>query len=165
MTNTRTTEILVGLFVAAGMAALFMLAMQVSNLSDMGGEEGYRLEVRFENVGGLKVRSPVTMGGVRIGRVVEIGYDQKMYEAVVRLAIEPRYDRLPLDTSASIYTAGLLGEQYVALEPGGDEAYLKDGDRIKLTQPALVLEQVVGQFLFNKAQEGSNSNDPQQAEP
>ena len=160
MTNTRTTEIWVGLFVAAGMAALFMLAMQVSNLSDMGGEEGYRLEVRFENVGGLKVRSPVTMGGVKIGRVVEIGYDQRMYEAVVKLAIEPGYDRLPLDTSASIYTAGLLGEQYVALEPGGEEAYLKNGDQIKLTQPALVLEQVVGQFLFSKAQEGSDSNEP-----
>ncbi len=146
---------MVGLFVAAGLAALFMLAMQVSNLSAMSDGEGYRLQVRFENVGGLKVRSPVTIGGVKVGRVSFIGYDQKSYEAVVELAIEQAYDRLPRDTAASIYTAGLLGEQYVALEPGGEESYLKDGDRIKLTQPALVLEQVIGQFLFSKAQEGS----------
>lgn len=156
MTTSRNIEILVGLFVAMGMAALFMLAMQVSNLSNMSGEEGYRISVRFENVGGLKVRSPVTLGGVKIGRVAEIGYDQRMYEAVVELAIEAGYDRLPRDTSASIYTAGLLGEQYVALEPGGEESYLKGGDEIKLTQPALVLEQVIGQFLFSKAQEGSD---------
>ncbi|GAB6041752.1 outer membrane lipid asymmetry maintenance protein MlaD [Endothiovibrio diazotrophicus] len=157
MTSTRNIEIMVGLFVATGMAALFMLAMRVSNLSEMNGDEGYRLKAHFENVGGLKVRSPVTMGGVKIGRVARIDYDQTLYEAVVELAIEPGYDRLPKDTSASIYTAGLLGEQYIALEPGGADAYLKDGNEIKLTQPALVLEQVVGQFLFSKAQEGSDS--------
>ncbi|HEY5718810.1 MAG TPA: outer membrane lipid asymmetry maintenance protein MlaD, partial [Gammaproteobacteria bacterium] len=116
--------------------------------------DGYEVLARFDNVGGLKVRAPVTAGGVRVGRVAGIEYDSQRYEAVVRLAIEPQFDRLPADTSASIYTAGLLGEQYISLEPGGDERFLKAGDLIKLTQPALVLEQVIGQFLFDKAAEG-----------
>jgi len=155
MNTTRTVEIAVGLFVAAGLAALFMLAMKVSNLSTFSNEDGYHVQAYFENIGGLKVRSPVTMGGVRIGRVSAIAYDQQRYEAVVTLAIDPQYDHLPKDTSASIFTAGLLGEQYVGLEPGGEESFLSDGDAIKLTQPALVLEQVVGQFLFSKAAEGN----------
>lgn len=155
MTQTRTVETLVGLFMAAGFAALFMLAMKVSNLSEFTGGDGYQLSARFDNVGGLKVRSPVTMGGVRVGRVTGIGYDQNTYEAVVTLEVDGRYNRLPEDTSASIYTAGLLGEQYVGLEPGGAETFLHDGDQIKLTQSALVLEQIIGQALFSKAAEGS----------
>ncbi len=154
MNMTRTVEIGVGLFVAAGLAALFVLAMKVSNLSAFNSAGGYEIVARFENIGGLKVRAPVTAGGVRVGRVAAIGYDSERYEAVVRLAIDPAFDRLPRDTSASIFTAGLLGEQYVGLEPGGDERFLKADDEIRITQSALVLEQVVGQFLFSKAAEG-----------
>ncbi|MDX5409601.1 MAG: outer membrane lipid asymmetry maintenance protein MlaD [Thauera sp.] len=154
MDRVKAIEIGVGLFVAAGLAALFMLAMQVSNLSSMSNEAGYQLVARFENVGGLKVRSPVSVGGVRVGRVAAIDYDMETFEAVVRLNISQGYAQFPADTSARIFTAGLLGEQYVALEPGGAEEVLKDGDRIQLTQSALVLEQIIGQFLFSKASEG-----------
>jgi phospholipid/cholesterol/gamma-HCH transport system substrate-binding protein len=156
MNTTRAMEIGVGMFVAAGLGALFVLAMKVSNLSAFSQSDGYEIVARFENVGGLKVRSPVTAGGVRVGRVVTIDYDSERYEAVVRLVIEAQYDRLPRDTSASIFTAGLLGEQYVGLEPGGDERFLVSGDEIRLTQSALVLEQIVGQFLFSKAAEGKS---------
>ena len=154
MVHSRSMEILVGAFVAAGLVALFFLAMQVSNLSSSGSGEGYRLEARFDNIGSLKVRSPVTMAGVRIGRVGEIDFDSETYEAVVTLRIEDRYDRIPDDTFAKIFTAGLLGEQYVGLDPGGSDLYLRDGDRIALTQSALVLEEIIGQFLFSKAEEG-----------
>lgn len=154
MFQSRTMEIWVGLFVAAGLAALFMLAMKVSNLSSFTDENGYTLIARFENIGGLKVRSPVTVSGVRIGRVAGISYDNENYEALVTLNVSAQYDKLPADTSASILTAGLLGEQYIGLDPGGEEAFLKDGDRIQLTQSALVLEKIIGQFLFSKAAEG-----------
>ena len=150
--NTRTIEILVGLFVAGAMAALFMLAMQVSNLASYGNDDGYELQASFDNVGGLKLRSPVNAGGVRVGKVADIRYDDERYEAVVIMKIESGY-RFPTDTAASILTAGLLGEQYIGLEPGAEEEYLQAGDRIELTQPALVLEQVIGQFLYSKAQE------------
>lgn len=153
MNATRAMEIGVGVFVAAGLAALFVLAMKVSNLSAFNTSDGYEIVARFENIGGLKVRSPVTAGGVRVGRVAEIGYDSERYEAVVRLVIDDAFDRLPRDTSASIFTAGLLGEQYVGLEPGGDERFLQAGDEIRITQSALVLEQVIGKFLFSKAAE------------
>lgn len=158
----RASEITVGLFVMAGAAALFLLAMQVSNLSELGGEDGYQITARFINIGGLKPRASVSAGGVRVGRVVDIRYDQQTYEAVVTLEIDSRYDRLPEDTTASIFTAGLLGENYVALEPGGAEAYLSEGDEIELTQSALVLEQVIGQFLFSKAAEGGGSTEAQE---
>jgi phospholipid/cholesterol/gamma-HCH transport system substrate-binding protein len=157
MNTTRAVEIGVGLFIAAGLGALFVLAMKVSNLSAFNQADGYEVVARFENIGGLKVRSPVTAGGVRIGRVAAIAYDSERYEAVVRLAIEPEFDRLPRDTSASIFTAGLLGEQYVGLEPGGDDRFLEPGGEIKITQSALVLEQIVGQFLFSKAAEGQTA--------
>lgn len=151
MGNNRILEIVVGIFVALGIAALFMLAMKVSNLSSLGNDEGYMLKARFENIGGLKVMSPVSIGGVRIGRVVAIDFDQKRYEAVVTMRINRDYNRLPEDTSASIFTAGLLGEQYVNLDPGAEETYLKDGDEIKYTQKAMIMEQMIGQFLFSKA--------------
>ncbi len=154
MVQTRTVEIAVGAFVAAGLAALFVLAMKVSNIGAFDAAEGYELVARFDNVGGLKVRAPVTVGGVRVGRVVAIDYDMDTYEAVVRMRIDRRYDRFPADTSASILTAGLLGEQYVGLEPGGEERYLGDGDRIRYTQSALVLEKIIGQFLYSRAAEG-----------
>lgn len=155
MLHSRTVEIGVGVFVAAGLAALFMLAMKVSNLSTFQAENGYAVRAHFDNIGGLTVRSPVRMSGVLVGRVSGIGFDSETYQAVVTMNIDPQYDKLPADTSASILTAGLLGEQYVGLDPGGDLRFLKDGDEITLTQSALVLEQIVGQFLFSKAQEST----------
>ena len=155
MFQNRSVEIAVGIFVAAGLGALFVLAMKVSNLNAFSNEAGYLLEARFDNIGGLKERAPVTMAGVRVGRVAEIGFDNETYEAVVKLKIENRYNTLPKDSSASIYTSGLLGEQYVAVEPGGDMEYMKPNDRFKITQSALVLEEMIGQFLFQKAEEGN----------
>lgn len=146
-------EVMVGLFVALGLAALFMLAMKVSNITALNKDDGYEVRALFENVGGLKVRAPVTVAGVRIGRVTAITFDDKLYEAVVTLKIRDQY-RLPSDSNASIFTAGLLGEQYIGLEPGGADTYLKDGDRIKQSQSAMILEQLIGRVLFDKAQEG-----------
>ena len=157
MDRIRAIEVGVGLFVAAGLAALFVLAMQVSNLSAMSNDQGYEVVARFENVGGLKVRSPVSVSGVRVGRVSAIDFDNETFEAVVRMNIGNQYAAFPTDTSARIFTAGLLGEQYIALEPGGAEEVLKGGDQIRLTQSALVLEQIIGQFLFSKASEGSKT--------
>jgi phospholipid/cholesterol/gamma-HCH transport system substrate-binding protein len=153
MHTTRTMEILVGLFVAAGFAALFMLAMRVSNLSAIESTDGYRIYAHFQNIGGLKVRSAVTMSGVKIGRVTGIEYDPQSFDARIEMTIAPNYDFLPRDTQASIYTAGLLGEQYVALEPGGDLEALAEGDRIQFTQSALVLEEIVGRVLVNLTSE------------
>jgi phospholipid/cholesterol/gamma-HCH transport system substrate-binding protein len=155
MMQTRTIEIMVGAFVAAGIAALFMLAMKASNLGTSSIRDGYQLTARFDNVGGLRVQAPVSAGGVRVGRVTAITYDQEDYEARVHMEIDSRYDRFPSDTSASIYTAGLLGEQYIGLEPGGADDFLADGDSIELTQSALVLEQLIGRFLFAMT-EGKN---------
>ena len=157
--TTRVIEIRVGIFVAAGMAALFMLAMKVSNLSTYTGNEGYEVTARFEDVSGLKVRSPVTMSGVRIGRVKRIEFDDQALQAVVVMEIENRHNLLPKDTSASIYTAGLLGEKYIGLEAGGDQNNLVQGDEIKLTQDSLVLEKLIGQFVsrfMTEADTGSN---------
>ena len=145
--NTRKTEILVGLFIAAGLAALFMLAMKVSNLNIYNNEAGYEITANFENVSGLKVKSAVTMAGVRIGRVSDISFDADRFEAIVKIRIESKYNTLPKDTSASIYTAGLLGEKYIGLEAGGDEENLKDKDKLKLTQSSLVLEKLISRFV------------------
>jgi len=151
--NTRNIEILVGIFVVMAVAALVMLSLKVSNLASYGGEgDSYEILAQFENVGGLKERSPVSAGGVRVGKVSAISYNNEEFTAVVSMQIEGGY-QFPLDTSASILTAGLLGEQYIGLEPGGDEAFLAEGGEIDITQSALVLEQVIGQFLFSKAQE------------
>ncbi len=153
MGKRHNIELMVGVFVALGMVALFFLAMQVSNLSLASGSDGYALSARFANVGSLKVRSPVSMAGVRIGRVEAVRFDKTTYEAVVTLRIDAGIDAIPEDTFANIFTSGLLGEQYVGLEPGGSQDYLRDGDDIANTQSALVLEQMIGQFLFQKAGE------------
>ncbi|WP_455202608.1 outer membrane lipid asymmetry maintenance protein MlaD [Kaarinaea lacus] len=153
MQHSRTIQIWVGFFVAVGLASLFMLAMKVSNISALTEREGYVLKANFENVGGLKVRSPVTMAGVVVGRVSSIDFDRDTYEAVVSMNIDPKYDNIPEDTSASIFTSGLLGEQYVGLEAGGAEDYMKEGDAFQLTQSAVVLEKLIGQFLVSKADE------------
>jgi len=151
--STRTIEIAVGLFVAAGFAALFMLAMKVSNLANYTGDDGYEILARFDNIGGLKVRSPVAASGVRVGQVTGIEYDSGGYEAWVTMSIDPQYDKFPTDTAASVLTSGLLGEQFIGLQPGAEEEYLIAGSEIELTQSALVLEQIVGQFLYSKAEE------------
>lgn len=156
--QSKSVEIMVGLFVAAGVAALFMLAMKVSNLASFTEEKGYTLVAHFDNIGGLKVRSPVTLAGVRVGRVAAIEYDLANYQARVRFTVNAAINKLPIDTTASIFTAGLLGEQYLGLEPGADDKYLKAGDEIKLTQSAMVMEQLIGQFLFNKAAESKGDN-------
>ncbi|MFA5625898.1 MAG: outer membrane lipid asymmetry maintenance protein MlaD [Thiohalomonadaceae bacterium] len=152
--QTRIVEIWVGVFIAAGLAALFMLAMQVSNLTVVGDDGGYTVKARFENVSGLKVRSPITVGGVRVGRVAAIDFDPQTFQAVVSLRIAARYNQLPLDTSAAVLTSGLVGEKYIGLEPGGDMDVLKDGSEITLTQSTLVLEQMISKFLFDKAEVG-----------
>lgn len=151
MTNPRVIEITVGFFIAVGLAALVMLAMKVSNISAFTDQEGYEISAKFENIGGLKAKAPVAMAGVRIGRVVGVDFDQDSYQAVVRMRISARYDKIPTDTSAGIFTSGVLGESYVGLEPGAEEAVLKEGGQIKMTQSALVLENLIGKFLFEKA--------------
>lgn len=146
MSTTRRLEFAVGIFVALGLAAFFMLAMKVSNFTDLGAGNSYQIQANFVDIGGLKARAPITVAGVRVGRVAAITLDSQTYEAVVTLAIEKAYE-LPTDTSASILTAGIVGEQYIGLEPGGMDEYLKDGDNLKLTQSALVLERLIGRFL------------------
>jgi len=151
MMYSRSVQIWVGLFVVAGMAALLVLSMKVSNISTFTETKGYEVTAHFENIGGLKVRSPVTMAGVVVGRVASIGFDKETYEAVVTLKIQDKYDNIPEDSSASIFTAGLLGEQYIGLEAGGAEKVLKAGSKVQLTQSAVVLEQIIGQFLVSQA--------------
>lgn len=152
MKNKGILEFWVGLFVVAGVAALGFLAFQVGSFS--GGEFGdsYKVTARFSNVGGLTSKAPVNMAGVRIGRVSAIRIDPNNYDAVVEMSIDGRYRNLPMDTSASILTQGLLGSQFVGLEPGGDDIHLEDGDEITLTQSAVVLEQLISQMLFSKAE-------------
>jgi len=158
MKITRTMEVGVGLFVSLGLAALLMLALKVANVSTLGAPEGYRVLARFDNVGGLQMRSPVKMGGVLVGRVTSIDYDEKVFQAVVEFRIEPRFARIPRDTAASVYTAGLLGEQYVNLDPGGEEVYLRDGDTLELTQSAVILERTLQELLYSKTVQGETKS-------
>ena len=152
-------ETWVGVFVAAGLAALAMLAFKVGNLGEAEVSDPYSIVARFDNIGGLKVRSAVTMAGVRVGRVSSITFDSERFQAVVTMNIDGRYDKIPADTSASILTSGLLGEQYIGLEPGGADENLKAGDVLQLTQSAVVLEKLIGQFLFDKAAETPAAGD------
>lgn len=151
--NRTALDLWVGFFVAIGFAALVFLALKVGNLSGTSLADAYVLKAKFDNIGGLKVRGPVKSAGVVVGRVTEIQLDPKAYEAVVIMNIDGRY-RFPKDTFAAIYTSGLLGEQYVGLDVGGEEKMLNAGDTVAKTQSAVVLEKMVGQFLFNKAAEG-----------
>lgn len=152
----RTTiDLWVGIFVAMGLAALLGLAMKVGNLTTSSIGETYLVTANFENIGGLKPRAPVKSAGVVVGRVNDIVFDPKTYEAVVSLNIDTRYN-FPKDTFANIYTAGLLGEQYIGLEAGGDEVNLKNGDKITQTQDAVVLEKLISQFLYSKATESDD---------
>ncbi len=155
MKTMRFIEIAVGLFMAAGFVAIFFLAMQVSNLSITSSDKTFSVTASFENIGGLKVRAPVTMAGVRIGRVSNIVADKRTFEAIVTLDIETQFDQIPDDTFAKIYTAGLLGEQYIGLDPGGSEDYISEGSTLEMTQSALVLEEMISKFMFDKAEENA----------
>ena len=148
----KTIDLWFGAFIAAGFAALLVLVFKVGNLGAERATQTYRVEARFDNIGGLKVRGPVRASGVLVGRVHEIHFENKQYQASVTLAIDKRY-AFPKDTTASILTSGLLGETYVGLDAGGEDKKLADGDRITITQSAVVLEKLIGQFLFSKAAE------------
>lgn len=147
----RQTEIVIGFFILIGFAAIAILAVQVSNISESAERETYSVTAHFDNIGGLRVKSPVKMGGVLIGRVSDIHLDKKTLSPVVTMAIFKEFNELPTETSAAILTAGLLGEQFMSLSPGGDDLYLMDGDRIYDTQSALVIEELIGKFLFNES--------------
>ena len=151
--SRNTVDLWVGIFVAIGIAAILFLALKVGNLVAFGSTPGYRLEAAFENIGGLKLRAPVKAAGVVVGRVERISFDQNTYQAVVTMKIDEG-NKFTADTIASILTSGLLGEVYVGLDVGGDPKMLGDGARISKTQSAVVLEKLIGQFLFDKAAAG-----------
>ncbi|MBK7357408.1 outer membrane lipid asymmetry maintenance protein MlaD [Propionivibrio sp.] len=153
--SRKLLDLWVGFFVVIGFAALLFLALRVGNLSSANFAETYQLQAKFGNIGGLKVRGPVKSAGVVVGRVTDIRFDPQSYEALVTLSIDSRY-RFPKDTFVSILTAGLLGEQYIGLDAGGDEKMLKPGDVVAKTDSAVVLEKLISQFMFNKASEGSD---------
>jgi phospholipid/cholesterol/gamma-HCH transport system substrate-binding protein len=150
--NRATIDLWVGIFVAAGFAGLLFLALKVGNLASFSTADTYLVNARFANIGGLKERGPVKSAGVVVGRVTSIRFDTETYEAVVAMNLEAKY-QFPRDTTAKILTSGILGEQYVGLEAGGDGVMLKNGDRLRLTQSAVVLENLISQFLFSKAAE------------
>ena len=152
--NRKSVDILVGLFVLLGFGALVFLAVRAGNMSSsLALKDPYEVRARFDNIGGLKPRAAVRSAGVVVGRVAAISFDDKTYQADVLLTLDRRYE-FPKDTSAKILTSGLLGEQYIGLEPGGDTEMLKPGGRIAMTQSAVVLENLIGQFLYGKAGEG-----------
>ena len=145
-------EVLVGLFVLLGLLGLVFLALKAANLGSMTGGDTYAVTARFDNIGGLKVRAPVRSAGVTVGRVTSIALDPKSFQGVVTVAIERAY-QFPKDTAAKILTSGLLGDQYIGLEPGGEDANLAAGDTIAQTQSAVVLENLIGQFMTGRAAE------------
>ncbi|MCM0043171.1 MAG: outer membrane lipid asymmetry maintenance protein MlaD [Burkholderiaceae bacterium] len=154
----KSLDVWVGLFVLLGAVAIMFLALKVGNLGAMNFGPGYTLVARFDNIGGLKPRAPVKSAGVVVGRVESIGFDDKTFQASVVLRMNADVG-FPKDSSAKILTSGLLGEQYIGLEPGGDNKNFADGDRIRSTQSAIVLENLISQFLFSKAAEGSKPED------
>lgn len=153
----KSLDIWVGFFVIIGALALMFLALKAGNMSAVSFEKTYSVKSQFDNIGGLKPRAPVKSAGVVVGRVGDISFDDSDFRAQVTLQLEQRY-KFPKDSSAKILTAGLLGEQYISIEPGGDENNLSNGDQIKLTQSAMVLENLISQFIYNKATE---EKDPQ----
>ena len=151
MRPSRTIDLSTGLFVLLGFAAILFLVTQITNREFSLGGSAYRLQAQYDNIGGLKVGAPVSMSGVTIGRVENIGFDMDVLKAVVTLRIDERYDRIPQDSDASIFTAGLLGGQYIGITPGGSDEYLHDGERIEFVQDAIVLENLISKYLFSQA--------------
>lgn len=156
--QTKALELLVGLFFTLGVAAVFILTFRVASLDAGSASDSFAVTADFENIGGLKPGAAVTMAGVRIGRVRSIDIDSTTFEARVTMRIDNAYGNIPKDSSASIFTAGLLGEQYIGLVPGGEDAALVEGDKIKFTQSALVLENLIGQFVAGMASGDKDSN-------
>ncbi|MGD0958538.1 MAG: outer membrane lipid asymmetry maintenance protein MlaD [Methylomonas sp.] len=154
MPHSKVQDTFVGLFVAAGIAALFYMALQVSNLGSYTPGDSFVVSAKFQNSGGLKVKSPVSVAGVRIGRVSAISLDPESHESVVEMRIDAKYNNLPDDSDASIYTAGLLGEQYVNIDPGPGLSgqFLKNNSKIENVSSAIILEEMIGKFLLNKAE-------------
>jgi phospholipid/cholesterol/gamma-HCH transport system substrate-binding protein len=149
MRQTRSVEIGTGLFVLLGMSALFFLTTQTTGGDDFKAESVYTVEARFENVGSLRERAPVTMSGVTIGRVTDVAFDPVSLEAVVQFVIDSDFDQIPDDSDASILTSGILGSQYIGLQAGGSDLYLEEGSEILFTQSAIILENLIGKFLVN----------------
>ena len=158
MRQTRSVEIGTGLFVLLGMSSLFFLTTQTTGGDDFKAESVYTVEARFENIGSLRTRAPVTMSGVTIGRVTKVAFDAMTLEAVVHFVIDAQYDQIPDDTDASILTSGILGSQYIGLQAGGSDMYLEDGSEILFTQSAIVLENLIGKFLVNSGSSDEESN-------
>jgi phospholipid/cholesterol/gamma-HCH transport system substrate-binding protein len=152
----KSLDIWVGLFVLLGAAALMFLALKAGNMSSLSFEKNYSVVAKFDNIGGLKPRAPVKSAGVVVGRVGDITFDDKTFQALVTISLDQRY-RFPKDSSVKILTAGLLGEQYIGLEPGGDTKNLVAGDKISMTQSAIVLENLISQFLYSKAADGKDT--------
>ena len=155
MMTRKELDLWVGIFAVAGIGAMLFLSLKVANLASFTAADTYQINAKFENVGGVKIRAPVKSAGVVVGRVSEIRFDNESFEAVVSMNIDSRF-QFPKDSSAKILTSGLLGEQYIGITAGGDSVNLKKGDTLKLTQSAVVLENLIGQFLYNKAAEGSS---------
>jgi phospholipid/cholesterol/gamma-HCH transport system substrate-binding protein len=154
----RTTiDLWVGIFVTAGLVGLLVLALKVGNASSVSVSDGYTITAEFDDIGGLKVRAPVKSAGVVVGRVENIAFDNQTLRAHVAMRIDKRFE-FPRDSSVSILTSGLLGDQYIGITGGADTELLKDGDKVQLTQSAIVLEKVIGQFLYGKAAEGGSGN-------
>jgi len=149
MGSSRKAEIFVGGFVLLALLAFFVLAMNISNLGSLGSDKGYEVTAQFDNIGGLQPRAKVTLSGVSVGRVTGISYDKESFRAVVIMKINGGVDYLPSDTQASIYTSGLLGEQYISLEPGAEDEVLAEGSAVTLTQSAVVLEEIIGKLLVS----------------
>ena len=156
--HTKGLELLVGLFFTLGVAAVFILTFRVASLDAGSQADSFAVTADFENIGGLKPGSAVTMAGVRIGRVRTIEIEPATFEARVTMRIGNAFNNIPKDSSASIFTAGLLGEQYVGLTPGGEDATLVEGDKLKFTQSALVLENLIGQFVAGMASGDKSTN-------
>lgn len=156
MQQTRTVELGTGLFALLGMGALFFLTTQTTGGEDFSADETFKITARFDNVGSLRQRAPVSMSGVTIGRVTRIEFDPAALDAIVTMELDARYDQIPEDSDASILTAGLLGSQYVGLQAGGSEFYLEEGSEILLTQSAVVLESLIGKFLLRGGSDESS---------
>jgi phospholipid/cholesterol/gamma-HCH transport system substrate-binding protein len=151
--DRKTIDLWVGIFMLMGVVGLLFLSLRVGNLGEDRPSSTYTVEAKFSNIGGLKAKAPVKSAGVLVGRVSDIRFDNDRFQAAVMLTLDKRYS-FPKDTSASILTSGLLGEVYIGLEPGGEDKKLAGGDKISLTQSAVVLERLIGQFMFGKAAEG-----------
>lgn len=158
MKINQSVELTAGLFMLLGLGALLFLALEATDVGGYGEQGSYKITARFTNIGDLKPRAPVAVAGVNIGTIESITLEPESFEAVVNMTIDARFNQLPTDTSASIYTKGVLGDKYVELEPGGSLEYLQDGDELFLAQSAVVLEELVSKYLFNSDSDSSDDS-------